>query len=67
LQANGGTRKYHPERGNSDTRGHARYVLTNKWILATTKQEQNKQTNKLQNTKDTVHRTQKAQQAEVLN
>jgi hypothetical protein len=26
--------KYHPERGNSDTKGYAWYVLTNKWILA---------------------------------
>ena len=29
-----GTRKYHPECGNSDPKGHAWYVLTNKWILA---------------------------------
>jgi hypothetical protein len=36
------TRKYHPERSNSDTKGYAWYVLTNKWILAKT----NKQTNK---------------------
>jgi hypothetical protein len=28
-----GTRKY-PEWGNSDPKGHAWYVLTNKWILA---------------------------------
>jgi hypothetical protein len=28
------TRNYHPERGNSDLKGHAWYVLTNKWILA---------------------------------
>ena len=33
------------------------YVLTNKWILTTKK--------KVQNTQDTVHRTQKGQQAEV--
>jgi hypothetical protein len=32
-----GTRKYHPEWGNSDAKGHAWYVLTNKWILAKTK------------------------------
>jgi hypothetical protein len=29
-----GTRKYHPELGNSDPKEHAWYVLTNKWILA---------------------------------
>jgi hypothetical protein len=29
-----GTRKYHPELGNSDTNGYAWYVLTNKWLLA---------------------------------
>jgi hypothetical protein len=29
-----GTRKYHPEWGNSDSKGHAWYVLINKWILA---------------------------------
>ena len=29
-----GTRKY-LERGNSDAKGHAWYVFTNKWILAT--------------------------------
>jgi hypothetical protein len=28
-----GTRKYHPERGSSDSKGYAKYVLTNKWIL----------------------------------
>ena len=28
-----GTRKYHPESGNSDPTGHVCYVLTNKWIL----------------------------------
>ena len=50
-----GTWKYHPEWGNSDPKFHAWYVLTNKWILAN---------NILQNTQDTVHRTQKVQQAE---
>jgi hypothetical protein len=30
-----GTRKYHPEGNNSDTKVYALYVLTNKWILAT--------------------------------
>ena len=29
-----GTRKYHPVLGNSDPKGHAWYVLTNKRILA---------------------------------
>ena len=33
-------------------------VLTNKWIIA-------QNNNKVQNTQDTVHRTQKGQQAEV--
>jgi hypothetical protein len=28
-----GTRKYHSEWGNSDPKGHAWYVLTNKWVL----------------------------------
>jgi hypothetical protein len=28
-----GTRKYHPEWGNSDPKGHVWYVLINKWIL----------------------------------
>ena len=28
-----GTRKYHPEGGNSHTKGHPQYVLTYKWIL----------------------------------
>jgi hypothetical protein len=28
-----GSRKYHPEGDNSDPKGHAWYVLTNKWIL----------------------------------
>jgi hypothetical protein len=30
----GGARKYHPERSNSNPKGHAWYLLTNKWILA---------------------------------
>jgi hypothetical protein len=30
----GGTRKYHPEWGNPETKGHAWYILTDKWILA---------------------------------
>jgi hypothetical protein len=34
-----GTRKYHPEWGNSDPKRHAWYVLTYKWILAKTKKE----------------------------
>jgi hypothetical protein len=38
-----GTRKYHPELGNSDPKRHAWYVLTNKWILA----------KKVQNTQET--------------
>jgi hypothetical protein len=29
-----GTRKYHPEPGNPDPKGHAWYILTYKWILA---------------------------------
>jgi hypothetical protein len=29
-----GTRKYHPERSNSDPVEHAWCVLTNKWIIA---------------------------------
>jgi hypothetical protein len=29
-----GTRKYHPERGISDPKGHSCYVLTYKWILS---------------------------------
>jgi hypothetical protein len=44
-----GTRKYHPEQGNLDPKGHAWYVLTNKWVK------------KVQNTQDTFHRTQKGQ------
>ena len=43
------TRKYHPEWGNSDPKGHAWYVLNNKWILVAKKVEY---------TQDTVHRTQ---------
>jgi hypothetical protein len=34
-----GTRKYHPEQGNSDSKGHAWYVLTNQWILAKKKKK----------------------------
>jgi hypothetical protein len=29
------TRKYHPFRGISDSKGQALYALTNKWVLAT--------------------------------
>jgi hypothetical protein len=29
-----GTRKYHPESGNSITKEHTLYVTTDKWILA---------------------------------
>ena len=29
-----GTRKYHPESGNSITKEHAQYALSDKWILA---------------------------------
>jgi hypothetical protein len=29
-----GTRRYHPERGNSDPKGHTWYVLTDTWMLA---------------------------------
>jgi hypothetical protein len=63
-----GTRKYNPECGNSDTKGHAWYVLINKWILAKNKKQTNKkqqQQQKLQNTQDTVHKTQKGHQDEV--
>ena len=28
-----GSRKYHPERGNSVTKDHTWYILTNKWVL----------------------------------
>ena len=34
LKQMAGTRKYHPERGNSDLKIHGWYVLTNKCILA---------------------------------
>ena len=51
LQAMNGTRKF-PEWGNSDSKGHVWYVLTNTWILPKTD---------IQNTQDIVHRTQKAQ------
>ena len=46
-----GTRKYHPECGNSDPKEHTWHVhmACNKWVLA----------KKVQNT---VHRTQKGQQ-----
>jgi hypothetical protein len=54
-----GNRKYHPEWGNSDPKGHAWYILTNKWMLAKNIFK------KVQNTQDIVHRTQKIQQAEV--
>ena len=44
-------------------------VFTNKWILAKNpkpnKTKPNKQQQKIQNTQDTVHRTQRAQEAEV--
>jgi hypothetical protein len=40
------TRKYHPERDNSDPKGHAWYVLTNKWILAKKIPKQNNNNNK---------------------
>jgi hypothetical protein len=29
-----GTRKYHPECGNPDPKGHSWYVITVKWVLA---------------------------------
>jgi hypothetical protein len=38
------TRKHHPESGNSDSKGHAWYVLTNKWILTKKQKQTNKQT-----------------------
>ena len=50
-----GIEKYHPEFGNSVQKGHAWYILNSKWILD----------KKVQNTQDTVHRTQRGQQAEV--
>jgi hypothetical protein len=34
-----GTRKFHPECGNSDPEGHAWYVLTNVWIVAKKEKE----------------------------
>jgi hypothetical protein len=43
-----GTRKYHPESDNSITKEHIWYVLADKWILV----------KKVQNTQDTIHRTQ---------
>ena len=46
-----GTRKFHPERGNSEPKGSAGYVLTNKWILAKTKQNKRKRKTKTKNTK----------------
>ena len=36
-------RKYHPEWGNSDPKGHAWYVLINKWILDKNKVKQQQQ------------------------
>ena len=45
---------------NSDPKAHAWYVLTNKWMLA----KNNKTKQKVLNTQDIVHRTQKGQQAE---
>ena len=33
FQANGWSRKYHPEWGSPDPKGHAWYVLTYRWIL----------------------------------
>ena len=59
LRQMDGTRKYHPERGNSDKgnpKGHAWYILTNKWILA--KKQNKTKTKTLQNTQDTINRTQ---------
>jgi hypothetical protein len=44
-----GTQKYHPEWGISDPKGHAWYVLTNKWIL---------EKKKVQNTQNMIHSTQ---------
>ena len=34
VQANGRSRKYHPEWGNPDTKEHTWYVFTHKWIFA---------------------------------
>jgi hypothetical protein len=36
-----GTRKHHPELGNSGLKGHAWYVLTNKWTLIKKKKKTN--------------------------
>ena len=47
----GGTRKYHPELGNPITKEHTWYTLTDKWISS-----------KAQNTKDTIHRPNEAQE-----
>jgi hypothetical protein len=44
--------KYHPESGNPDPKEHAKYVLTDKRILA----------NKLLNTNDTPNRPKEAKQ-----
>ena len=41
----GRTRKYHPEKGNPYPKGHAWYILTDKYILI-----------KSQNSPDTTHR-----------
>jgi hypothetical protein len=49
----GKSRKYHTERGNSDPKEHAWYVLTKKWILAKKKKKK-----KVQNPQDSVYRTQ---------
>ena len=72
----GGIKKYHPEQGIPDPKGHACYVLINKLILAKKKEKQRKEKKrkekrreekkrKVQNTQDTVHRPQKSQQVEV--
>ena len=34
-----GTRKYHPDWGNSEPKGHASYILTNKYILEKKKKD----------------------------
>jgi hypothetical protein len=46
-------RKYHPELGNSNPKGHAWCVLTKKWTLAKKKKKI-----PIQYTQDIVHRTQ---------
>jgi hypothetical protein len=51
-----GSKKYHPEWGNSEPKGHAWYVLTNKWVLVKRKKKAKSQ--------DRAHRTQKNQQDE---